>query len=73
MTEWMPINTAPKDKNVWLFGTAYCYDGYFRPKAMVIGRWVAATKEWVITALGAPRETTIVPDFWSPLPEKPLS
>ncbi len=70
MNNWKPIDAdTPKGIQVWLFGEAHTYDGYWRPNAMVIGRFMSG--EWHITALGGHTETTIVPTLWQHLPELP--
>lgn len=68
---WMPIETAPKDKPMWLFGIAHSYDGYYRPNAKVIGRWDKSIGGWRITGCGAPREERIAANFWFPIPDDP--
>ena len=66
MSEWQPIETAPKDGSVFIIGrddsehhaysgTAYWLNGYFRDSAdMPSVRWVA-------------------PTHWMPLPTPPCS
>ena len=72
MSEWQPIETAPKDgTHVWLFGTALSFDGYERANAMVIGMWVS--EKWRIVALGQPREMEIKAERWQLLPQPPCA
>jgi hypothetical protein len=66
---WHPIETAPKDRVIWLFGTEITYDDYTRPNAMVIGCW--SGRDWMVLALGIPRSETIEALLWHPLPELP--
>lgn len=70
--EWQPISTAPKKGKIWLFGTAKTWDGYERSDAMVIGFWSDYSQNWAIWSMEQPREVSIEPERWFPLPHKPM-
>jgi hypothetical protein len=71
--EWLPITDAPTDRSLFLFGTAFTYDGYYQPNAMVIGSYCKHTQSWHVTALGAPRIERIDPTLYCELPNKPVN
>jgi hypothetical protein len=69
-TDWQSIDTAPKTGQIWLFGTVQTWDGYERPNARVIGYY--SGDKWYVSAMGGPREKTVVPTLWYPIPDNPV-
>jgi hypothetical protein len=63
MTDWQPIETAPKDgRFIWLGDSS----------GLRIGFW--ARERWADMARaeeGGPRDLTFAPTHWQPLPKPP--
>ena len=65
--EWQPIETAPKDKAIWLTNG----NGY--GKSMLPCRWVESKNAWVFIYdnYSPQRGITFHPTDWMPLPIPP--
>lgn len=67
MTEWLPIETAPKDGTlVWLF-----YADAHADDQQVAGRWRASLTDGPRWMDHADCMDDIQPTHWKPLPEPP--
>jgi len=67
--DWQPISTAPKDKQLILYGTVSRWGGYIKPKEMVIGHW--NTDRWVKNSWVESVRDPIFPTHWQLAPEEP--
>ena len=64
-SEWMDIETAPKDKNVLVLDAGFVSECYFNSES---GKWwLANTAEHDFD-----HEDQIYPTHWMPIPEPPV-
>lgn len=60
MAEWQPIETAPKDRAILVYGLRYSGEGYQEVTHWYSDRWPI---EWM--------EGYHTPTHWQPLPDPP--
>lgn len=70
--EWMPIETAPKDKDVWVYGLATPWAGSSPFSWQGQAGWNEEDASWWTTSHDDTGEVLIVrPTHWMPLPPPP--
>lgn len=63
ITEWQPIETAPKDREVLLL---YLWSHHKKPR-VTSGRWLSHARAWTAEPWGR----AILATHWMPLPDPP--
>lgn len=70
--EWQPIETAPKDRDVWLFGLAEIWHGSTPFECQAQGGWDPEEWRWMTTTFDDRGQILwIAPTHWMPLPAPP--
>lgn len=67
MTEWQPIETAPKDADIQLGGPGWVRHGYWDKYEKVHGAWTSGR----VSSWGYEEVELLDPTHWMPLPEPP--
>lgn len=76
MSEWQPIETAPKDGTdvILLFETGSATVGhYYVTERLSFGKSVSKSEGWVWTGKGFMGSIDVIPTHWMPLPARPES
>lgn len=69
---WQPIETAPKDKDIWVYGTAKVWSNSDEFLWQGQSGWNSEDSSWWTTSHDDCGEVLIVkPSHWMPLPQPP--
>lgn len=71
MSEWQPISTAPKMKNIILFAFMHHMVGTRRNWRMGSGFWHTGMERWIWEGEQIHSSYVTQPTHWRPLPEPP--
>ncbi len=74
MSEWQPIETAPLDADVWLYGTAELWVGSTPFHWQGVGGWDPEFSAWLTNAHDDKGQCLYIKaTHWMPLPDAPIT
>lgn len=65
MTDWQPIDTAPKDKRLLVWSGQEIYAAHWAQHP------VTGDEAWIVAQWGDGDQALVKPTYWAPLPEPP--